>query len=162
MLKCALPRSLLWGSLLCKEEEVCSSLLCKDAEVRSAKKRKCALQRKEILLCQEDPLLTQDDSNLIQYCLNNEASTPALPNRATFLPGIEAVPTPLFSVILERMSSPRLPTLCWRWPAERSAGRPRCAPSSGRIRKPAARRRRSLGPACGPRWRAWWRRAARR
>ena len=71
------------------------------------------------------------------------------PLRAIKCPSSEPVstmvPTPLFSVILERMLSPRLPALCWRWPAGRSAGRPCCAPSSGRTRKPAARRRRSSG-----------------
>ena len=41
------------------------------------------------------------------------------------------------------------PARGWRWPAGRSAGRPRCAPSSGRTQRPAARRRRSSGPACG-------------
>ena len=46
---------------------------------------------------------------------------------------------------------PGCPALCWRWPAGRSAGRPRCAPSSSRTQKPAARRRQSSGPACGPR-----------
>ena len=46
---------------------------------------------------------------------------------------------------------PDCPARGWRWPAGRSAGRPRCAPSSGRIRRSAARRRRSSGTACGPR-----------
>ena len=71
------------------------------------------------------------------------------PLRAMKCPSSEPVstmvPTPLFNVILERMSSPRLP-----WPAGRSAGT-RCAPSCGRTQRPAARRKRSSGPACGPR-----------
>ena len=43
---------------------------------------------------------------------------------------------------------PDCPARGWRWPAGGSAGRPRCMPSSSRIQRPAARRRRSWGPAC--------------
>ena len=56
------------------------------------------------------------------------------------------VPTPLFSVILERMSSQV---------AQRSAGVGQLGAAQVDLvvqtQKPAARRRRSLGPACGPR-----------
>ena len=49
--------------LLCKEAQVCSAkkrkcalqrrVLCKEAQVCSAKKRKCALQRSASVLCKE-------------------------------------------------------------------------------------------------------------
>ena len=45
------------------------------------------------------------------------------------------------------------------WPAGRSAGRPRCAPSSERTRRLAALPRRSSGPACGRRGRCFFFRA---
>ena len=54
------------------------------------------------------------------------------------------VPTPLFSVILERMSSPSVP--------QRSAGVGQLGAAQVDLvvrRKPAARRRQSSGPACG-------------
>ena len=58
------------------------------------------------------------------------------PLRAMKCPSSEPVstmvPTPLFSVILERMSSPRLPRLCWRWPAGLDL-----VPSCGRTQRPA-------------------------
>ena len=50
--------------------------------------------------------------------------------------GLHDGATLLFSVFLDRMSSPRLPST-------------RCVPSSSRTQRPAARRRRSSGRACG-------------
>ena len=54
------------------------------------------------------------------------------------------VPTPLFSVVLDRMSSPDCPARGWRWPAGSSVDRPCCSNSCVRTCCPPETK---LGPS---------------